>query len=338
MTFPLLPPLSPNLAPGRYFHCRSQKWWRLEAYISASWRASSVIDKAKAEAWQTICSSLLPKYDPKSVHSLLRSVAGSSSSSSSSPNFPNCFSPREAASVFTDYLRSHFSVSQPKTLRSRARGNLTQLRRATCSEESHSIFLLTLLPHWISCDRLQPLHVHWNWPRQSCLSQAKASSSLWHGFSSSHFRSFLDFAFLPSIWKTSFIIPIHKMGKPLDYLASFQPISLAFCVSKLIERIILCRLLFFLESNFILSPCQAGFRLGRSTLDQILFFARSISDEFNKPRPGSLTILATIDPSKAFDSVWHPALSINSFRLTSLLALIVGLNLSFVIGALAWFI
>ena len=29
---------------------------------------------------------------------------------------------------------------------------------------------------------------------------------------------------------------------------------------------------------------------------------------FNKPRPGSRTILSTIDFSKAFDSVWHPAL------------------------------
>ena len=56
----------------------------------------------------------------------------------------------------------------------------------------------------------------------------------------------------------------------------------------------------------------------------------------NKPRPGSRTILSTIDFSVAFDSVWHPALSTNSFRLASLLALLVGLNLSFLIGALLW--
>ena len=112
----------------------------------------------------------------------------------------------------------------------------------------------------------------------------------------------------PSIWKTSSIVPIHKMGKPLDSPASFQPISLTSCVSKLFERIILSRLLFFLESNSILSPRQAGFRPGRSTLDQILYLSQSISDGFNKPRPGSRTILSTIDFSKAFDSVWHPVL------------------------------
>ena len=98
------------------------------------------------------------------------------------------------------------------------------------------------------------------------------------------------------------------MGKPLDFRASFRSISLTSCISKLFERIILSRLLFFLEYNFILSPRQAGFRPGRSTLDQILYLSRSISDGFNKPRPGSRTILSTIDFSKAFDSVWHPAL------------------------------
>ena len=52
-----------------------------QAYISASRHASSVIAKAKAEAWQTICSSLSPRSNPKSVHSFLRSIAGSPSSS-----------------------------------------------------------------------------------------------------------------------------------------------------------------------------------------------------------------------------------------------------------------
>ena len=98
------------------------------------------------------------------------------------------------------------------------------------------------------------------------------------------------------------------MRKPLDSPASFRPISHTYCVSKLFERIILSSLLFFLESNSILSPRQAGVRPGRSTLDQILYLSQSISDVFNKHRPGSRMILSTIDFSKAFDSVWHPAL------------------------------
>ena len=112
----------------------------------------------------------------------------------------------------------------------------------------------------------------------------------------------------PSIWNTSSFIAIQKMGKPLDSPASFRPIFLTSYVSKFFERIILSRLFFFLESNSILSPHQAGFRPGRSTLDQILYLSQSISDGFNKPRPGSRTSLSTIDFSKPVDSVWHPVL------------------------------
>ena len=91
---------------------------------------------------------------------------------------------------------------------------------------------------------------------------------------------------------------------PLDSLFSFRPISLLLPASQS-----------FLNASFYLvyssfwnlisfSLRQAGFRPRRyrPTLDQILFIFQSISDGFNKPRPGSRTILATID------SVWHPAL------------------------------
>ena len=113
-----------------------------QAYISNSQRTFSVIAKAKAEAWQTTCSSLSSKSNPKTAFAL--SLA--SSSSSFSPNFSNCSSPRESALVYAAYLRSHFSASQPKILRSRARDYLSELRRATCTAESHSSFYSLFLP------------------------------------------------------------------------------------------------------------------------------------------------------------------------------------------------
>ena len=242
---------------------------------------------------------------PKTVHSLLRSIAGSPSPF---PNFPNCSSPRESASVYAVYLKSHFSVSQPKALRSRARGYLSELRRATCSVESHSSFcspfssaeFLATDSNLSSSTAIGPDKVAYlmlkHLPRSDMDFLLHIFNLSWslHSFS--------------SIWKTSSIIPIHKMGKPLNSPASFLPISLTSFVLKLFKRIIPSRLLFFLESNSILSPRQAGFRPGRSSQDQILYLSQSISDGFNKPRPGSGKIFSTIDFSKAFDSVWHPAL------------------------------
>ena len=98
------------------------------------------------EALQTTCSSLLPKSIPKYVYSLLCSVASSSSSSPSFSNFPNSFSPKESASVCAAFLRSHFSMPQPKALRSRARNYLSELRRATYPKESHTSFCSPFSP------------------------------------------------------------------------------------------------------------------------------------------------------------------------------------------------
>ena len=232
-----------------------------QAYIFASRRTSSVIAKAKAEAWHTTCSSLSPKSNPKSVHSLLCYIAGSPSWSSSSPNFPNCSSPWELASVYAAYLRLNFSISQPNALRSRDRGHLSELRRATCSVESHSSFCSPFSP-------VEFLAAASNLSSSTATGPEKVAYPMLKHLP----RSGMDFLLhifnlswsshsFPSIWKTSSIISIHKMGKPFDSPASFRPISLTSCVSKLFEHIILSRLLFFLESNSILSPRQAGFRL-----------------------------------------------------------------------------
>ena len=108
----------------------------------------------------------------------------------------------------------------------------------------------------------------------------------WIFFISLLFRVF----FIPSIQKSSSVLPTYKMGKPLDFPLLFRPTSVAYCVSNMFERI-LSRLLFFLECNSIFSFRQVGFRPSRSTFNQIVYLSQSISDGFNKPKPGSWIIL-----------------------------------------------
>ena len=187
-----------------------------QAYISASRRASSVIAKAMAEAWQMTCTSLSPRSNLKSVHSLLRSIAGSPSSSSSFPNFPNCSSPRESASAYVAYLRSHFSVSQPKALRSRARGYLTELRRTTCSVESHSSFCSPFSPAEFLAAASNLFSSTATGPDKVAYPMLKHLPHSGMDFLLHIFNLSWSSHSFPSIWKTSSIIPIHKMGKPLD--------------------------------------------------------------------------------------------------------------------------
>ena len=218
---------------------------------------------------------------------------------------------RSLPSVFANYLRSHFSVSQPKALCRRARGYLSELCQVTCLEESDSFscspfsaaeFFAAAI-NLFSSTATGPDKVDYFMDMLCHVLPRSGMNLPLHIFN--FYRSSFSF---PSIGKTSSIIPIHKMEKLLDFPASFQPISLTSCVSNLFERIALSCLPFFLEFNFILSPRQAGFRPKRSTLDRILFLYQSISDGFNKPEPSSRTILATTDFFKLLTLVWYPAL------------------------------
>ena len=309
-----------------------------QAYISASRRASSVIAKAKAEAWQTTCTSLSPKSNPKSVHSLLRFIAGSPSSSSSSLNFPNCSSPRESASVYAAYLRSHFSVSQPKALHSRARGYLTELRRATCPVESHSSFCSPFSP-------AEFLAAASNLSSSTATGPDKVAYPMLKHLP----RSGMDFLLhifnlswsshsFPSIWKTSSIIPINKMGKPLD-----SPVSSGLSLSPPAYQSCLNASYFPVYSffwNLILFSLPARPVSALDGLHSIKFCTFLSPFRMGLTNPGRAlgrSCLLLISLKLLTLSGIRP-FSTNSFRLASLLALLIGLNLFFLIGALVWFI
>ena len=45
---------------------------------------------------------------------------------------------------------------------------------------------------------------------------------------------------IPNIWKVGRVIPLHKLGKPIDKSKSFRPIALLSPIAKLIEKLLLC--------------------------------------------------------------------------------------------------
>ena len=191
-------------------------------------------------------------------------------------------------------------------MRSRARGYLSELRRATYPEESH----LSFCSPFSSAEFLEAA-------TNLSLSTATGPDKVAYPMLKHLPRSGMDFllhifnlswslhSFFPSgrhllfasiRWESLLTLPLF-----------FCPILLTSCVLKLFEHIILSRLLFFLESNSILTPRQAGFRSGWSTLDQILYLAQSILDGFNKPGQ-ALRRFSLLSTSPKLDFVWHPAL------------------------------
>ena len=108
----------------------------------------------------------------------------------------------------------------------------------------------------------------------------------------------------PQDWRKAAIIPLLKAGKAASNVESFRPVSLTSCLAKTLERMIVHRLSFMTEENGWLSDDQSGFRKLRSTEDQVMRISQDISDGYQDPKP-KRTVLALLDFSKAFDTVWR---------------------------------
>ena len=73
---------------------------------------------------------------------------------------------------------------------------------------------------------------------------------------------------VPAYYKQALVTPVFKKGSRI-YCKNYRPISLTAHEVKIFERIIKNKVIEFLESNFLLTSNQHGFRKGRSCLTQL---------------------------------------------------------------------
>ena len=114
-------------------------------------------------------------------------------------------------------------------------------------------------------------------------------------------------AHCPRIWRVTTIIPLLKAGKFPSEITYSRPISLSPCVVKLLEHILADCLYYIAETNNMFSRFQAGFRKGRNCEDQITRIVQAIEDGFQQ-RLMKRSVLALLDFSKAYDTVWREKL------------------------------
>ena len=117
-------------------------------------------------------------------------------------------------------------------------------------------------------------------------------------------KSFLS-SHIPQNWKQTIILPILKPNKsPLD-VASYRPIALLPCFTKVMEKMICRRLNFVLELNNSFSRTQGGFRKRLSTHEQVARLENTIRHSIYNRK---FCIALFFDLSHAYDGVWHSGL------------------------------
>ncbi|GBN55468.1 putative RNA-directed DNA polymerase from transposon X-element [Araneus ventricosus] len=106
----------------------------------------------------------------------------------------------------------------------------------------------------------------------------------------------------PSSWQQAIIIPVLKPGKEPSNPCNYRPIALTNCMCKILEKMANKRLVYYLETNSLLSPFQSGFRQGRSTIDNLLALETEIRNAFIR-RQHAVAIFFDIE--KAYDRAWR---------------------------------
>ncbi|KAL4096787.1 hypothetical protein QTP88_021671 [Uroleucon formosanum] len=119
------------------------------------------------------------------------------------------------------------------------------------------------------------------------------------------FNASLRLSYFPLLWKFSTIILFPKPNKPPDIPSSHRPISLLPFFAKILERLILKRIIPIVTQKNILPNTQFGFRASHSTTHQVHRVVDAISYSLEKKLYCNCVFL---DIAQAFDRVWHDGL------------------------------
>ncbi|KAG1677303.1 RNA-directed DNA polymerase from mobile element jockey [Nymphon striatum] len=106
---------------------------------------------------------------------------------------------------------------------------------------------------------------------------------------------------IPSSWLEATVIPIPKPGKDHTDPLNYRPIALTSCICKTMERMINCRLTYYLETNNILTRYQSGFRRQRSTIDHLVRFETLVREAFVRREHLAAVFF---DLEKAYETTW----------------------------------
>jgi hypothetical protein len=94
------------------------------------------------------------------------------------------------------------------------------------------------------------------------------------------FNASLRLCHFPTRWKNATVIFIPKPGKNSKLPQSYRPISLLSSIGKVLEKVILTRLVKVTDENSTIPDEQFGFRPKHSTVDQLITVTEFIAKGF----------------------------------------------------------
>lgn len=102
----------------------------------------------------------------------------------------------------------------------------------------------------------------------------------------------------PDGWKLARVVPIPKKDSDNNY----RPISILSSISKIMEHILKCQILYYISQHNLLSDVQYAYREGYSTSAMLLGITETAREHLNNNKN---CVMISLDLSKAFDRLDH---------------------------------
>jgi hypothetical protein len=228
--------------------------------------------------------------DPRALHGFVKS-ARSVSSYPSEVSFGNAVAcdSRGVCELFSDFFSSTFVNTNPNMPETICDGALDISSISFDSDDILKKLKSIDLNKGPGPDGIPPLFI------KNCAESLAGALCLL-------FKQSLREGVFPTLWKRSYITPIHKSGSKQD-VQNYRPIFKLSIFSKLMERIVVEQLT--LEIKPFILPNQHGFFPGRSVESNLVQYTEFILKAMGN---GGQTDAIYTDFSKAFDKINHSIL------------------------------
>lgn len=265
-------------------------------------KARRTIKQAKRTSWQNYISKINSRTSMKNVWNMLRKISGKNKNLSYShiKSNDNTFESKEE---ITNILGKNFhknsssSNYNPQFQKFKEEKEKVTIDFSSDNNETYNLpFTLSELIESLedaNDSASGPDEIHYqilkHLPPSSLNSLLEIFNLIWKRGS------------FPDLWSKATIIPIPKPNKDVTNPTNYRPIALTSCICKTLERIINKRLVWYLESNNVISNNQTGFRKNRSTNDQLVKLETFIRNGFAKKQH---VVAIFFDLEKAYDTTW----------------------------------
>ena len=287
--------------------CKFPTHVNLNTYRNSRAKARRTIKSAKRKSWRTYVSNLNYKTPTKKVWDMVRKISGKSKSATYhhlNYNFNNANETASTKQDIADTLASQFCSNSSTSHYSeefqkyKKQQEKTKLNfKSSNNEEYNTPFNLDELKDAVSKAHdtaTGPDEIHYRMLKHLPPKSLQALLDI--------FNDMWETGTFPESWEQATIIPIPKPGKDHTEPNNYRPIALTSCLCKTLERMINVRLVWYLESNNLISPVQSGFRSERSTNDNLVRLETFIRDAFVAKEH---VVAVFFDLEKAYDTTWR---------------------------------